>query len=113
MSHSNTIALNIKKYRKHLGLTQDTIAKYLGVSRVMIAKYESGEDNLPSHRISKLAKLFGIDEYDLYEDNPTLSSLAVAFRAEEIDVQDLRSIAEFKTIAMNYIKMKQALNLLQ
>ena len=52
-----------------------------------------------------------MDEYDFYEENiaKVNANLAFAFRADELSGDDLKTIASFKKIAMNYLKMKEAL----
>ena len=43
----NDIFLDIKKYRKKLGLTQIEFANELGISRVSLSDYETGKTPLP------------------------------------------------------------------
>lgn len=57
--------MNIKSFRKKKKLTQEALAKEANVSRVSIARYESGERN-PSLRVAvKLAKALGCTIDDL------------------------------------------------
>lgn len=49
---------NIKKLRKSTGLTQEDIAKEIGVSKQTVQKYENGIiNNIPSDKIEVIAKL--------------------------------------------------------
>jgi transcriptional regulator with XRE-family HTH domain len=107
----NTIGKNIKLLREKIGLTQDEIANYLDLSRIQIIRYEQGTSSVPTKNLAKLATLFSIDEYDFYEDDLSAltANLVFAFRANELNVEDLKTIAAFKKIAMNYLKMKQHL----
>lgn len=108
---NSTIGKNVKFLREKLGLTQTELGKYLGVTRMQITRYENGENSIPTERLSKLAHLFSVDEYDFYEeDNSKIDiHLAFAFRAGEVKQEDLNIIAMFKNIAMNYLKMKELL----
>jgi len=105
------LAKNIKEFRIKLGLTQDGLAGYLNVSREEVSYFENGKRIVPAALIPKLASLFGVDEYDLFEEDSALSNLniAFAFRANEISADDLSAIAGFKKIALNYLKIKKLL----
>lgn len=113
VSNSNTIiGKNIKTLREKMGLTQDALAGYLETSREQISYYENGQRNIPSVQLTELANLFCMDEYDFYEEDLTNRSIniAFAFRADELEPQDLKSIAQFKKIVRNYINMKNVMD---
>lgn len=105
------LSKNLKDFRVKLGLTQDQIADYLEISREEVSYYETNRRNVPLVLIPKYAKLFGVDEYDLYEEDSVINNLniAFAFRANEISSNDLKVIADFKKIALNYLKIKSVL----
>lgn len=105
------IGLNIKALREKMGLTQNALAQYLGTSREQVGYYEIGKRSMPSAQLSKLANLFCMNEYDFYEEDLQSKSIniAFAFRANELQAQDLESIAQFKKIVLNYISMKKAM----
>lgn len=92
------ISENIRSLRKKLGYTQEQIAEYLGVSIAAVTQYETGARVVPAATVSKLALLFDVEEYELYQDEPQQQQLlsAFAFRADELLPQDLKSISEFK-----------------
>lgn len=104
------IGQNIKILREKMGLTQEALAQYLGTKRESIGYYEIGQRSIPSAQLSKLANLFCMNEYDFYEQDVQNKNIniAFAFRAEELQTQDLESIARFKKIVRNYISMKKA-----
>lgn len=53
-----SLGANIKKLRKSTGLTQEDIAKEIGVSKQTVQKYENGIiTNIPSDKIEVIAKL--------------------------------------------------------
>ena len=65
---SNYIGLNIKKYRKEKGLTQEELANEIGKSLRTVQKYESG-DILPSFdNVNEIAKILGISYIDIIGD---------------------------------------------
>ncbi|RLJ31168.1 transcriptional regulator with XRE-family HTH domain [Chryseobacterium sp. 7] len=107
----NTVGKNIKALRTKMQYTQQNVAHYLNISRVELNYYENGKRPIPSHLITKLAELYSVDEYDLYNDDEAAlkTNLAFAFRMEELNAEDLASIASFKKIATNYFKMQNVL----
>lgn len=60
----------LKKLREDLGLSQEEVAKRIGVGRTTYVKYETG-DSKPIRKINELSKLFGVDaDYILCIDSP-------------------------------------------
>lgn len=111
MKDLKTLAENIKQYRIKLGITQQVLAEYLEITREEVSYYESGKRPVPLSIVTKLANLFGLDEYALYEENGAMTdiNLAFALRAERLEKQDMKAMAEFKKLALNYLKMKKAI----
>lgn len=103
---------NIRSLRKKLGYTQEQIAEYLDISTAAVTQYETGARVVPASTVSKLALLFNVDEYELYQEDPQQQQLlsAFAFRADELHPQDLKSISEFKKIVLNYFHLSNELN---
>ena len=109
VSNSNLIVgKNLKALRNKMGLTQDMLARYLVISREQISYYEIGQRAIPTDHLTKLANLFCMDEFDFFEEDPENQkvNLAFAFRADELNSEDLHSIAQFKKIVHNYLSMK-------
>jgi transcriptional regulator with XRE-family HTH domain len=106
-----TIGNNIRSFRERLNLSQEVLAEYLGVSRPMISLLENGERTVTLVHLTKLADLFGVDEYDLMEEEAPqhLANVALAFRADQLSAPALESVASFKKIVKNYLKIHQAL----
>lgn len=109
---NTTIGENIRILREKMGVTQQVLANYLGTSREQIGYYEIGQRTVPSAQLTKLANLFCMHEYDFYEDDLQSRSInmALAFRADELQQEDLQSIAQFKKIVHNYLSMKKAMS---
>jgi len=112
MKTPNIVGVNVQKYRTAQGYTQEHLANLLGVTREQISNYEKGIRNIPVTSLNKLADLFGIELEELLEENPTIAStnLAFAFRSESFNDTDIQSVAEFKRIVFNYLKMNNILN---
>lgn len=105
------ISENIRSLRLKLGYTQGQVAEYLGVSAAAVTQYETGTRVVPIATVSKLALLFNLEEYELYQEEPQQQQLlsAFAFRADELQPEDLKSIADFKKIVLNYFHLSNQL----
>jgi len=102
---------NIRALRESLGYTQAQVANYLGVSASAVNQYENDARVISAESISKIALLFNVEEYELYQENPQQQQLlsAFAFRANELVDEDLKSISSFKKIVLNYFHLSEAL----
>ena len=111
MENNNIISNNLKNLRVKFGYTQAFIAEYLNITSAAVNQYENDARTIPTAVIGKLALLYNIEEYDLYEENTEKQSLniAFAFRANELLPTDMRTISKFKKIIGNYINMSIAL----
>ncbi|TAE23852.1 MAG: XRE family transcriptional regulator [Cytophagales bacterium] len=111
-TQNETVGQNIRLFRERLALSQTALADYLGVSHAMISHYETGNRPVSTDHLQKLADLFGIDAYGLFETDGAQqqANLAFAFRADTMNAEDLTSIAAFRRIVNNYLKMKKQLS---
>lgn len=109
MSINPTVGKNIKLFREKFGFTQDAFSEFLGINRSVLSYYESGKRTVPISVISKASDIFGIDGHDLFEKNSIENSanLAFAFRAENLNSEDLLEISSFKRIVKNYLQLRQ------
>lgn len=105
------VSNNLKLLRENSGYTQKQLADFLGLNRSAYANYESGERTAPLSVLEGVAKLFGVDVTMLFEAEPSeiRSSLLCAFRADELTAEDMKQVADFKDIAMSYLKMQKLL----
>jgi DNA-binding NtrC family response regulator len=55
-----TFSTRLKKLRKKHKMSQDDVAKYLGVKRAAVTSYEMGDNKPPVESIVKLAELFEV-----------------------------------------------------
>lgn len=111
-NYNQIIGCNVQLLRNRIGLKQDVLAEYLGVSRELVRYYEAGSWAIPTVQIQKLADLFGVNEHDLYAEDPdkVQVNLSFAFKADQISPEDLHHIAHFKKIIRNYLNMKNQLS---
>ena len=109
MSTTSDIGSKIKRLREGSNISQAQIATYLGIDQSMVSKIENGERNPSIELIDKLSILFGcsIDSIDAKEECNT--SLEFAFRASNINNDDLEAIASINRIALNLREMKNIL----
>jgi transcriptional regulator with XRE-family HTH domain len=101
MQNANVI---IRTLREKFGYSQDAVANFLEVKREMISYYETGARDVPLEVLEKLADLFGVDLEIFFSDSieEATTELAFAFRADELNENDLGSIAAFRRIIKNY-----------
>lgn len=103
-----TTGSTIKLLRTKIGLSQEELGKYLKVHREVISNYETGGRQIPLTQLERLADLFGVDLIDLLEpsSDTVTTNVAFAFRADSLHENDLESIADFRKIVKNYMKIK-------
>lgn len=62
----NYISKNLRKLRKERGMTQDELAKKLGVSYQSVSKWEQGKSNPDLAMLPAIAVLFGVTIDEIY-----------------------------------------------
>lgn len=68
---AETVAFNIKKYRKNLGMTQENLAAAIKTTKSAISKYELGRRFPDADTMDDLAKALGISPLFLIADEET------------------------------------------
>lgn len=58
----------IREARKAAKMTQDELAKSLGVNRATLSRYESGAIDPPASQLQRIADALGISIYELLDD---------------------------------------------
>ena len=99
----------LKLLREANNYTQENVAEFLGINRSTYSNYETGDREAPWAVLEKLANLYGCDQFDLEsEDQAVLQGvIACAFRVDSLSVEDMKQVAAFKRLVMNYVKMKK------
>ena len=79
------IASSIQKQRKVLGYTQKELAKKLGVSQVMVSRWENGEENFTVTTLAKISSALDMQLYNplegqliYYKYTPSSSTLPIS-----------------------------------
>ncbi len=106
------IGKNLKLLREANRFTQQQVADFLDLKRSTYSNYESGEREMPIDKLERVATLYGCELSDLLSDDESVleNMLVCAFRIDDVDISDMNEIASFKSIVMNYLKMKKLLN---
>ncbi len=68
MQKNNMIGLKIAHYRKRCGLTQEKLAKRVGVTSQAVSKWEQQLSCPDIMLLPELAKIFGVTIDELFED---------------------------------------------
>ena len=72
-----SVGQNIKKIRKEKGITQEEMAKILGISRSYLANLEAGRKNVGENTINKMAEKSGMSAYYLTTGEKTTYDMNV------------------------------------
>ena len=90
----------IKEARTELHLSQDYVAKFLGVNRTAIVEIESGKRKVSADELGKFSELFQIPADELLNGRSTempVQMFARGFGAlDEADQQEILNLIEFK-----------------
>lgn len=90
----------MKELRTQLHLSQDYVAKYLGVNRSTVTQMENGNRKILAEEISKLCTLFGVSADVLINDKELSPSTTVFARSfenlDEIDQAEIMNLIRFK-----------------
>ena len=90
----------IKEARTELHLSQDYVAKFLGVNRTAIVEIESGKRKVSADGLGKFCELFQIPADELLNGRSTempVQMFARRFGAlDEADQQEILNLIEFK-----------------
>lgn len=71
MDITRVFSINLKKYRKAIGLSQEAFADKAGLHRTYISAIECGKRSIALDNIQKIADALEIDTYLLFiNDNP-------------------------------------------
>lgn len=103
------VGRNLKALREANGYTQEQVANFLGIGRSAYANYEAGERETPMEVMERASELFGCELALLFdEDEQAVKNMLVcAFRADNMSVNDMKEVAAFKNIVLNYMKMER------
>lgn len=106
---NKTIADNLTKLRNANGFTQQQVATALGIERSAYSNYEGGKREAPLTVLEKAANLYGCELAMLFEASAVDNMLVTAFRVDKLTPDDMKEVAAFKNVVMNYLKMERLL----
>ena len=95
-------ALNerIKKARTELHLSQDYVAKFLGINRTAVVEIESGKRKVSADELGRFSELFQIPADELLNGRSTELPVQMFARRfgtlDEADQQEILNLIEFK-----------------
>lgn len=92
--------LRIHEAREYIGLTQEDVAKLMGVSRVIITNIEAGTRKVSAEELSKFSKIYGWTMEELMEGEKTEKVPMFARTFNELSEEDKNEI-------LNLIKFKK------
>ena len=90
----------IKELRTQLHLSQDYVARYLGINRATYTQMENGKRKVLADEVAKLSNLFGVTT-DSMLNNTKMSQPAALFarsfeKLDERDQQEIMNLIRFK-----------------
>jgi transcriptional regulator with XRE-family HTH domain len=94
----------IRDNRNKLHLSQEYVAKYLGVGRCAVVEIESGKRKVTADELRKLSELFQISADELLNGNSAVSSQVFTMNYEALDESDqeeIMNLIEFKIAMKN------------
>ncbi len=97
------LGVNLKTLRESMGLNQKQIASYLDVDQSLISKFESGERAINTEMLERLSALFCSPIEQMFVD--VQPNVSIAFRADNMNQEDLAIIAILNRVALNQQRM--------
>lgn len=90
----------MKELRTQLHLSQDYVAKYLGVNRSTVTQMENGNRKILAEEVSKLCTLFGVSADTFFNNNemsqPTTMFARSFENLDETDQAEIINLIRFK-----------------
>ena len=91
----------IKELRLQLHLSQDYVAKFLGINRSTYTQMENGNRKILANEVAQLSNLFGVSADSLLNDTEISQPATIFARSfEKLDERD-------QTEIMNLIRFKE------
>lgn len=66
MDIKQTVGKRVQQYRKQKGFTQEALAELIGIDTISLSKIETGRNYPTAENISKLARILGVEVYELF-----------------------------------------------
>ena len=107
------IGRNLKVLREANDLTQEQMSSYLGIGRSAYANYEVGDREAPREVLERSAALLGCELELLFEQDVEMVKdrmMVCAFRTDGLTEGDMKEVAHFKQVVLEYMKMQRLLS---
>jgi transcriptional regulator with XRE-family HTH domain len=103
------IGNNLKILRKANRFSQEQVSSFLKIERSTYSNYESGDREAPLDILERASDLFGCELHLLFENDNAIveNMLTCAFRIDNLSDSDMKSVASFKNIVKNYLKLNE------
>ena len=97
----------LQQARKTAGLTQAQIESIIGLNQTQLSYYETGKREISITMLEKLALLYGTTlEYFMSNRVDSSQDFQIAFRAQELALEDIETVNWAKSFLNNLYKMK-------
>ncbi len=107
----SVLGRRLREARRERGLTQDDVARHLGVARTTVVAIEKGERRVTSEELVRLAELYGVSINELLRRGVPLEELATQFRlaiAATPDAEHLERLSlELQRLAEDYLELER------
>jgi transcriptional regulator with XRE-family HTH domain len=105
--NQSVFILNLKKYRRNCGLTQEQLAEKVNVSTHHIGMIESSRNNPTLDLVERIAKALNVKVYELFMDPLSPNEELERLRLEiKDDMKQLLNETLEKTLSLNYMKKR-------
>lgn len=96
----------LRDLREKNGLTQEEVAKIMGVKREVISYYETEKREIPVTNLQKLLNFLGI-ELEEFKNGNYERKIQVAYRKEDISDENFEQVIWLNRFVMNLSKIKK------
>jgi transcriptional regulator with XRE-family HTH domain len=102
-----SLGLRIKQYRESRGLSQEALAKLLGVSRPTLSQIETGERKLSADEIKKLSDIFNVSVDAFFDERKepqfTIAEAGAEYKKAQAEIRvDIprKNLAKFSEVLL-------------
>lgn len=93
-----TLPEQLRDAREKLGLSQEYVAKAIGLDRSTITQIESGNRKVSSEELAKFCKLYHLSADDLLNPQPQESDKAIFAGLTENDQREILHLMKFSRL---------------
>lgn len=101
MENVRLASRRFKELRESNNLTQLQIANFLNIDQSYVSKFEKGERKISVDILEKICSLFGCTLKYFESEDEKYIPMAIAFRSNSLQNDDLEAIAAINKVALN------------